>query len=193
VISCQESYQQLEELERQIGYTFTDKLLLRKAMTHAAYSVQNELAVTHNERLEFLGDSVLDVVVSHYLFEKFKTASEGKMSQLRTRLVRNTFLAITGQKLNLNRYILHYRYHDIDSSIVADTVEALIGAIYIGKLIFLLTDHIDGDLGAATNFIYKFIINDVEQEILQHDPYFEQHDYHSFELPFIAQVLYYHL
>jgi len=121
---------QIERLERALGHTFSGRDLLRQALTHRSYGA------AHNERLEFLGDSILNCVIAALLFERFGTLREGDLSRLRASLVRKEALAEIAQALSLGDYLLlgegelksggHRR-----PSILADTLEALIGAVYL--------------------------------------------------------------
>ncbi|HUW38975.1 MAG TPA: ribonuclease III [Rhodocyclaceae bacterium] len=121
---------QIERLERVLGHTFSARDLLRQALTHRSYGA------AHNERLEFLGDSILNFVIAALLFERFGALREGDLSRLRASLVRKETLAEIAQSLSLGDYLLlgegeqksggHRR-----PSILADTLEALLGAVYL--------------------------------------------------------------
>lgn len=130
-----------DKLCKTIAYQFSDSSLLDKALTHRSASAKN------NERLEFLGDAVLSLVITGELIERFPTSPEGILSRMRAKLVRGTTLAEIAKELELGSYIKlgsgelksggHRR-----ASILADTFEALIGAVYL-----------DGGIVAATDFI----------------------------------------
>ena len=121
---------QTERLERALGHTFLRRDLLRQALTHRSHGA------THNERLEFLGDSVLNCVVAALLFERFGNLREGDLSRLRASLVRKETLSEIAQSLSLGEFLLlgegepksggHRR-----PSILADTLEALFGGVYL--------------------------------------------------------------
>ena len=121
---------QTERLERALGHTFSSRDLLRQALTHRSHGA------AHNERLEFLGDSILNFIIAALLFERFGALREGDLSRLRASLVRKEALAEIAQSLSLGDYLLlgegeqksggHRR-----PSILADTVEALLGAVYL--------------------------------------------------------------
>ncbi len=113
-----------------LGHRFSDEGLLRQALTHRSSGAK------HNERLEFLGDAVLDLVISEYLYARFRTANEGDLSRSRAQLVRQNTLASIARKLTLTQYLRLGRGEtktggaDRDS-MLADTLEAIIGAIYL--------------------------------------------------------------
>jgi len=120
----------LLKLSQRLGYTFNDEALINLALTHRS------LSGTNNERLEFLGDSILNFVIAEALFLKFPHAKEGKLSRLRARLVKGDTLAEIAKEFDLGDFLL-LGSGEMKSggfrreSILADTVEALIGAIYL--------------------------------------------------------------
>ncbi len=118
------------ELCRQLGYAFTQPLLLQRALTHRSYSAD------HNERLEFLGDSILGCVIAKHFYSEFPQLSEGELSRLRSTLVREETLAILAQKINLSSYLLLGEGERKSGgfsrpSILADAMEALFGAVFM--------------------------------------------------------------
>jgi ribonuclease-3 len=121
---------QLARLERQLGYTFKDSELMLLALTHRSFAGRN------NERLEFLGDAILNFVAGEALFERFPQAREGQLSRLRARLVKGETLALLARGFDLGEY-LRLGSGELKSggfrreSILADALEALIGAIYL--------------------------------------------------------------
>lgn len=120
----------VETISARIGHRFSDPLLLQQALTHRSSGA------AHNERLEFLGDAVLDVVISEYLYARFKAASEGDLSRLRAQLVKQDTLAGIARKLALGEYLQLGRGETKTGgggrdSILADGLEAIIGAIYL--------------------------------------------------------------
>ena len=120
----------LSRLERQLGYTFQDQTLLTLALTHRSFAGRN------NERLEFLGDAILNFVAGEALYQRFPQAREGQLSRLRARLVKGETLAILARGFELGEY-LRLGSGELKSggfrreSILADALEALIGAIYL--------------------------------------------------------------
>ncbi len=127
------------KFEEKIGVTFKDKTLLKQAFTHRSYINENrELKLEHNERLEFLGDAVLELVVTDYLFGTLKESNEGELTSLRSALVNADSCGAIAQKLGMNEFLLLSRGEAKDSGrarqfILANTLEALIGAIYLDR------------------------------------------------------------
>lgn len=152
------------ELESLIGYPFRDKNLLRQALTHRSYINENpSWDVDHNERLEFLGDAVLELVVTEYLYRNYPNP-EGEMTNWRAALVNATILAGISNEFNLNDYLMLSRGESKDTGrarhyILANAMEALIGAIYL-----------DGGYEPAKVFIDKFIITKLP-EIIEEGTY----------------------
>ncbi len=152
------------ELEDKIGYSFSDRALLKQALTHSSYANEIKIRKCDNyERLEFLGDAVLELVSSDFLFSKYPDMTEGKLSKLRASLVCETALAHTAHQLKLERYFLLGKGEETTggrnrSAIACDVVEALIGAIYL-----------DSGINEAGKFIFQFILNDIESKQLFYD------------------------
>jgi ribonuclease-3 len=126
-----------DDLERRIGYHFRDRTLLAAALTHRSFANESHAApIPDNERLEFLGDAVLDLVVGHVLFVTHETAAEGELSRLRAELVSSACLArlaralALGDCLRLGRGEARSGGRDKES-LLADTLEAVIGAVFI--------------------------------------------------------------
>lgn len=121
------------------GLIFENKALLVQAFTHRSYLNENRDAkLEHNERLEFLGDAVLELVVTDYLFKHFENKAEGELTAYRSALVNTTMLASVAMKLGMNDYLLLSRGESKDEGrarqyILADTFEALIGAFYLDQ------------------------------------------------------------
>lgn len=126
----------LKSLERTIGIKFQNPKLLTEALTHRSYLNEHPLKnLQSNERLEFLGDAVLELVVSHFLFEKFPHLPEGELTSLRSKLVCTKSLATLAQRLKLGDYLLMSRGEEkangaTNETLLANTLEAVIGAIY---------------------------------------------------------------
>lgn len=149
----------VSELESQIGYIFKNKDLARQAMTHRSYLNENpDWGLNQNERLEFLGDAVLELVVTEYLYKNYPNP-EGEMTNWRAALVNANMLAQISQSFDLNKYLLLSRGEAKDTGrarqyILANAVEALIGAIYL-----------DQGYEAARKFIEKFVLVQLPQII----------------------------
>jgi ribonuclease III len=131
--------EQLQQLEQGLGFTFTDHSLLTRALTHRSYLNENRPEVTaDNERLEFLGDAVLDFVVGAFLFNRFPELDEGELTSLRAALVRAETLADFSRQLDLGHF-LRLGLGEAASggrervAILSATFEALIGAVYLDK------------------------------------------------------------
>ena len=157
----------LSQLEEKLGYHFNNEMLLRSALSHSSYI--NELMINKYpdyQRLEFLGDAVLELTVSDFLYRNHEEMKEGEMTQLRSALVCEPTLAFCAQELSLSDYIFlgkgedaqGSRYHD---SIVSDIFEAIVGAIYL--------DAGDDGFVCAAKFINRFVISDMEKKRLFHD------------------------
>jgi ribonuclease-3 len=147
------------KFEARIGHQFKDKRLLESAFTHRSYLNENrDTAREHNERLEFLGDAVLELVVTEFLFAKYPTKPEGDLTAYRAALVNTQSISDAGQKLGMNDFLLLSRGEARDTGrarqiILANAFEALIGALYldqgyvaagdfIGKQLFHKTDDV---------------------------------------------------
>lgn len=139
------------ELSRRIGHSFTDEALFELALTHRSCGKKN------NERLEFLGDSILNFVIADDLFERFPKAKEGELSRLRARMVKGVTLSEVARELGLGDY-LRLGSGELKSggyrrdSILADAVEAIIGAIYL-----------DSDMDTARGFILSWFKERLEK------------------------------
>ena len=128
-----------EKLERAIGYKFNNKELLKEALTHSSYSNEcrsKGVTAQCNERLEFLGDSVLSIVTSRYLFENMSDRQEGDMTKIRAAVVCEKALSKFAREVGLGSYIYLGRGEDLNrgrerASILADAFEALLAAIYL--------------------------------------------------------------
>lgn len=138
----------LESIEEKLGYVFENKDFLVQAFIHRSFINEYRVGpLQHNERLEFLGDSVLGLVVADYLFHRLPDHPEGQLSQLRSRLVDASSCAQYLQKLHLNEHILLGKGETMTEgrtkpSILADVFEALLGALYL-----------DGGLGVMKSFL----------------------------------------
>ena len=145
----------LEELESVINYSFANKGLLLLSLTHPSYANENNIDKAHtNQRLEFLGDAVLELVSSDFLYNLYKEFSEGELTKLRARLVCEDSLSNVARSLRLYHYLLigkGEKYEKLmnNNSTMCDTVEAIIGAIYL-----------DGGIEFAKEFIKKFILTE---------------------------------
>lgn len=155
---------QLEELEQKIGYQFKDKELLKHAMMHSSYVNEHHMERSkNNERLEFLGDAVLELSSSEFLYHTYPHKPEGELTRLRASLVCEPTLAFCTRALDLGSYLLLGKGEELTGgrerpSVVSDAMEALIGAIYL-----------DGGFANAKEFVLRFILNDMEHKQLFYD------------------------
>ena len=154
----------LNELEKRCGYTFQDKNLFHRALTHSSYANEHKKdKAVCNERLEFLGDAVLEVVSSDFLYHKYPEKPEGELSKIRASLVCEPTLAYCAADLELGSYLLLGKGEEATggrerNSVVSDAMEALIGSIYL-----------DGGFANAKEFVLNFILNDIEHKQLFYD------------------------
>lgn len=129
----------LATFEEKIGVTFNNKELLKRALTHRSYiNEQNDNSLKHNERLEFLGDAVLELAVTTYLFNEFPDRPEGDLTAFRSSLVNTITISDAAEKLGANDYLLLSKGEAKDTGkarqyILANTFEALVGAIYLDQ------------------------------------------------------------
>ena len=126
----------LSELQSKMGYHFRDESLLIQSLTHPSYMVNAEDEESSNQRLEFLGDAVLELVISEYLYEKFPDIREGMLTQFRSTLVKSSILVELADELNISSYIRVNRSDSKASpqelpSSKEDALEAIVGAIYL--------------------------------------------------------------
>ena len=149
----------MEKLEEKLGYTFHDRRLLENALTHSSYANENKSkGETSNERLEFLGDSVLGMVVADHLYRTHPDMPEGELTRTRAALVCEDSLVEVAAQLELGQYLKLGRGEDAGGgrkrpSIQADAVEAVIAAVYL-----------DGGIGSARKLITNFILTNNERE-----------------------------
>ena len=168
----------METLEKKLGYEFKDKALLSNALTHSSYANEARNGTTSNERLEFLGDSVLSIIVSDYLFKEFKNIPEGELTKLRASLVCEKSLCSFSRKLDLGEYLKLGKGEDKGGgrerdSILADAFEAVLAAMYL-----------DGGIEICRSHVMRFVLPELEhtndevfkdykttlQEIIQRNP-----------------------
>lgn len=130
----------LKDLEKNIGFNFKNKDFLQQALTHRSYLNENhDFPFGHNERLEFLGDAVLEIIITEYLFTNFPDSPEGDLTNWRASLVNAKMLYQVADKLDIENYLLLSKGESKDKNskarhyILANTIEALIGAIYLDQ------------------------------------------------------------
>lgn len=154
----------IEALQNVIGYHFCDEKLLKQALTHSSYANERKINKCKDyERLEFLGDAILEMVSSEFLFRKFPDMPEGQLTKLRASMVCEPSLAFCARDLELGRYLFLGKGEEATggrsrASVTSDVMEAITGAIFL-----------DGGLQPAKQFIMDFILNDLEEKQLFYD------------------------
>ena len=154
----------LENLQETIEYTFQNVTLLKNALTHSSYANEKHWKYeTNNERLEFLGDAVLEVVSSEFIFKNNPHMEEGKMTKMRASLVCEMSLASCAREIQLGDYLYlgngeRHTGGAYRDSILSDAFEALIGAMYL-----------DGGFESAKSFVEKYVLSDIEKKQLFYD------------------------
>ena len=154
----------LEELEQKIGYSFQDKRLLRQALTHSSFANEQKINKYDDyERLEFLGDAVLELVSSEFLFRENENMTEGQLTRLRASMVCEQALAYCAREFGLENYILLGKGEELTGgrtkdSIISDVMEAIIGALYV-----------DNGMEEAKAYIHRFVLSDLEHKQLFYD------------------------
>ncbi|HEY9575827.1 MAG TPA: ribonuclease III [Lachnospiraceae bacterium] len=153
-----------EKLEKEINYCFHQKDLLKRSMTHTSYANEHRReGIIHNERLEFLGDAVLELISSEYLYLKYSDLDEGSLTRKRASMVCEPTLAMCGRELGIDDFLLLGKGEEKNGgrgrdSIVSDGVESLIGAIYL-----------DGGFANAKEFVQNYILKGIEEKQLFFD------------------------
>ncbi len=147
----------LLELKKKLGLNIKDLDLLEKSFRHSSYVHEKKMPGTSNETLEFFGDSVLGLVVSEYLYKNFPTLTEGDLSQLKSVVVSAAILAKKAREMELGKYLLLGKGEEQSGArergtLLADTLEALIGALYL-----------DGELKAVRPFILQQFSKEIEK------------------------------
>src|SRR3954447_3554429 len=147
----------MNPLEERIGYKFRNPLLLAEALTHPSVGHETQRHHFNNQRLEFLGDAILQLVITEYLYHHFSAEAEGQLTKLRSRLVSRESLRVRAAALDLGQYLMIGRGEEASggrkrASTMADACEALIGAVYL-----------DSDLATAKDFILTQSRPDLEQ------------------------------
>jgi ribonuclease III len=147
---------ELSRLENTLGYRFTDLRLLQIAVVHSSYAFEQGMGGNNNERLEFLGDAVLDLVIGHILFHRYEKLHEGSLTKLRASLVNEHHLAKMARDVDLGKYLALGKGEDSSqgrskSSILSCAYEAVVGAIFE-----------DGGYPAVAEFVERFFLPDIE-------------------------------
>lgn len=151
--------QNIPAIETKLGYTFLDRSLLTLAFVHRSFINENRMVAHHNERLEFLGDAILGMLISDYLYRRLPNNPEGELSYLRSRLVEASSCVHYVQSLHIADYVLLGKGERMNDgrgreSILADLFEAIIGAIYL-----------DGGLEAAKTFLFRNFTGQIDETL----------------------------
>lgn len=147
----------IESFEKAIGYTFKDKALITQAFTHSSFVNEQKINKKPDyERLEFLGDAVLEMISSAFLYRKYPQKKEGELSKIRASLVCEPALAFASEKLNIKKYMQLGKGEEATGgrnkeSIIADMMEAVIGALFL-----------DGGIEESKRFIDTYVLTNVE-------------------------------
>ena len=158
------SVERMIQLEQKINYSFRDRILLRQALTHSSCANEQKINKCEDyERLEFLGDAVLELICSDYIYKGHPEMSEGKMTKYRSAIVCEPALAFCAREIGLEEYILLGKGEEATGgrnrdSIISDVMEAVIGAIYL-----------DSGIDEARTFIHRFVLSDLEHKQLFYD------------------------
>ena len=155
---------ELKKFQSIIGYQFNNEELLKQALTHSSYANEKHMKkLSDNERLEFLGDAVLELTSSEFLFSNYPNLTEGELTKLRASIVCEPTLAMCTEAIHLGYFLLLGKGEDQTGgrkrkSILSDALETVIGAIYL-----------DGGFANAKEFVEKFILTDIEHKQLFYD------------------------
>ena len=146
-----------QELEKKINYKFKNKELLKTAFTHKTFAFEAKTPIEFNERLEFLGDSILGFLVAKELYKSNRYFSEGELTRRRAQLVNNSFLAQKAKKMDLGKFLYLGRGENMQNGArnptnLANTLEALVGAVYL-----------DSDIKTVWKFIKQNIFDETTQ------------------------------
>lgn len=149
--------EKIEEFEKSIGYSFNDKALIDVAFTHSSFTNEARIKTKSNERLEFLGDTVLDMVVSEYLFKNYKEKPEGWLTRTRSRIVCTDSFAKASEKFDLTKYLRFgmgekKQGGKLKKHVKADTFEAMCAAIY---------------LDSSYHKLFEFLKSNYSEEVLE--------------------------
>lgn len=147
----------LQELQDKIGYKFRDEALIKKALIHRSFGNENwEFKNINNEKLELLGDAVLDLIVTEYLYKNFEIATEGELAKLKSMIVSEPVLASISSEIQLGNYLMLSKGEELTGgrereSILGDVFEAVLGAIYL-----------DSDIVTARRVALKYLAYKIE-------------------------------
>ncbi len=147
----------LSDLQQKLQYQFKDDQLLLTALTHRSFLNEDRTVVQSNERSEFLGDAVLELITSEFLFQKYPKSPEGELTSLRAKIVQTRTLATLATELGIGEFLRMSKGERAsggmtNASLLADTIEAIIGSMYL-----------DSGIDSAKTFIETFLLNKYEE------------------------------
>ena len=196
---------ELVKLEQAIGHTFTDRSILVEALTHKSYYFENKrTCMAHNERLEFLGDSVLGICVATYLFRQEQKLNESMMAKVKSYVVKGSVISEVARELELGAYLLMGKGEEdtggrSKSSILTNAMEAVIGAVYVDEgpkaawdlVLRFFHDRLDAAISSGDFQDYKTDLQAICQEIDGTTPVYRLADEGGLEHEkvFVAEVL----
>jgi ribonuclease-3 len=159
----------LSELTEKLGVTFKNPELLQQAFVHRSYLNEHSFALGHNEKLEFLGDAVLELIVTEFLYKKFTDKTEGELTPLRSALVKGDTLSIIATELEFHKYLQlskgEAKTVANQTTILANTFEAFVGALFL-----------DAGMSACEKFIHQFLLPKLES-IINEQAYIDAKSY----------------
>jgi ribonuclease-3 len=165
---------EIDILESSIGYIFKDKKLLQEALTHTTYVNENkEAVVADNQRLEFLGDSIVNAVIAKNLFERFPDEKEGSLTKKRAELISETALYRIALHIDLGKYLYLGKGEDLDGgrekpSILADAYESLVGAIFLDGSYEIVSNVVEKHFKSAIGSLEKISMSDYKSTLLEY-------------------------
>lgn len=182
-----DEYRNLKELQEKLGYTFSDISLLKRALIHRSFGNENwEYKNINNEKLELLGDAVLDLIVTEYLYRNFDLASEGELAKMKSMIVSEPVLADISSEISLGNYLLLSKGEELTGgrereSILGDVFEALLGAIYLDsnleiskKVALKYLEYKINHINENEDLIdYKTILQEYSQRVYKIIPVYE--------------------
>lgn len=165
----------IEELEKKLGYSFKNKEILKNALIHKSYHEGLQKDLLNNEKLEFLGDSVINLVITDFIFKRFKKLREGELSKLKAHLVSTNFLFEIAQSIHLSDYIFLGKGEEKNNGrnnkkIISSLFEAVVGSIYLDSNFKIVYDTV---ISFFKNFLEDLVekkikINDYKSELQEH-------------------------
>ena len=179
----------LQELQELINYKFNDESLLKKALIHRSFGNENwEYKNINNEKLELLGDAVLDLIVTEYLYKNFAVATEGELAKLKSMIVSEPVLANISSEIKLGNYLMLSKGEELTGgrereSILGDVFEALLGAIYLDSEINTVRDV------ALKYLIYKIEHINENEELIDYKTILQEYSQRVYKIIPVYEVI----